>query len=104
MSFSEFSSMSTGEVIGTLILSLAITVVCYCTIPTIIRFTLIKKKELSRGVIIGIAIANSVVIFAIVNIFTYSGNGVSIGAPILWGLVNYGVMTGGNHKYHKKRA
>lgn len=100
MSYSEFSNMSTGELLFVMVCMLAITVICYCTIPTILRFTLIKKKFLTKGKIIAIAVANSVLIFLIIQILTYDGNGVSLYPAIIWGIVNYFVLTSGNKKYH----
>lgn len=100
MSYSEFSNMSTGELLFVMVCMLAITVICYCTIPTILRFTLIKKKFLTKGKIIAIAVANSVLIFLIIQILTYDGNGVSLYPAIIWGIVNYLILTSGNKKYH----
>lgn len=100
MSYSEFASMSTGEFFFVAICMLAITVICYCMIPVTLRFTLAKKKSLTKGKIIAITVANSVLIFLIMQILTYNGSGVSLYPAIIWGIVNYLILISGNKKYH----
>ena len=104
MSYSEFASMSTGEFFFVAICMLAITVICYCTIPVILRFTLLKKKSLTRGKIIAITVVNSILIFLIIQIFTYDGNGISLYPAIIWGIVNYFILTSGDKKYHMQNT
>lgn len=100
MSYSEFASMPAGEFLFVAICILAITVICYCTIPTILRFTLIKKRALSKGKIIVIAVTNSILVFSIIQVLTYDGDGISLYPAIIWGIVNYFILNSGNAKFH----
>lgn len=106
MSYSEFSSMSAGELIVTIAVALILTILCYCTIPIILRFTLIKKKKLSKRALKGIAIINSIVVFLVIftaNFMIYgsSSDSNNSAAPmLLYAFINYWILSSGNNKYH----
>lgn len=88
-----------------LIITLFLTVLCYCTIPTILRFTLAKKKKLSKRGIIGIVVTNALLIFCAINIplLTIYGYDSEIASPypaVIWGIANYWILYSANTKHH----
>ena len=110
MSYSEFSSMSAGELIFVIATALLLAILCYCTVPVILRFTLIKRKKLSKRALIGIAITNSIIVF--LAIFTAdfiiygpsSDDNNSATPMLLYAFVNYWILSSGNNKYHNPTA
>lgn len=104
MSYSEFASMSTGEFIFVFSKLLIFTIICYCTIPIIFRFTLIKKKKLSKGHIKAIVIINAIVIFLTIHIIDLIISGenygsLSLAPAFVWSCVNYSILSSGNKKH-----
>ena len=86
------------------LISLFLTIMCYCTIPVIIRFTLLRNSNLSKKKAILITISNSVVIFCVINLITYDGNGVSLYPAIIWGIVNYFILNSCNDKNRQTKS
>lgn len=89
-----------------MIFTLMFTIVCYCIIPTILRFTLIKKRQLSKGKLIAIVIVNGAVVFLVIHIADFilsKGNysEISLIPVVIWSFANYWILYSGNLKYHK---
>ena len=85
--------------------ALVFTIICYCTIPVILRFTLIKKKQLSRKQLLVIVIANAIVIFFGIHILDLLISGenyekISLTPAALYSFINYWILSSGNGKYH----
>lgn len=85
--------------------ALVFTIICYCTIPVILRFTLIKKKQLSKKQLLIIVIANAIVIFFGIHILDLIISGenygkISLAPAVLYSFINYWILSSGNWKYH----
>ncbi|MDO4757092.1 MAG: hypothetical protein Q4A54_12145, partial [Parabacteroides sp.] len=107
MSYNEWASMETGELVLIYGIMILITAISYCIIPIILRFTLIKKRELPIKRLSHIAILNSVGVklayivyeFAVYGYSDFSG--LWYATPILYFFVNRWILRSGNRKYHK---
>lgn len=91
MSYNGFSNMSSSEVAIYIAIMLAITALCYCTIPIILKFTLMRKREFSKGTLTGIAIACTALGFIVFLILNYPDVG-SFWPAIIWGCVNIWIL------------
>lgn len=99
MSYAEFSNMSTGELFLTFVVSLAVTVLLYCTVPVVLRLTLIKKDKIEYKRITRIAVINSIVVW-VIFLFINSENVSTFYPPILYFFINRWIMRAGYRKYH----
>lgn len=85
-----------------LIINLVATIITYCIVPVILLFTVLKKKPLSNGALLGIVLANSVVWFFLWRVFyatqAESSSFINTFPAVLWGCVNYMILRQGNKK------
>lgn len=105
MSYSYFSEMSSGEFIFVFGSMLILTIISYCTIPTILRFTLIKKKHFPKNKLICIVVINAILIFLTMHIIDFiiseeNYDDISLYPAIIWSFVNYLILYCGDKKYH----
>lgn len=94
---------------STILFNLIFTIVFYCTIPTILRFTVVKRKLLSKRQLLTIVIINGIIIFFMIRIADFiltNGNysKFSLSPVILWSFVNYWILSSGNNKHHIKNT
>ena len=89
-----------------LLFKVILTAIAYCSIPVILRFTLVKKRTITNKVLTRISIANSIIIKVIFWIMEYAllgdtnMSGIWYGPPILYFFLNRWILHAGNRKYH----